>query len=114
MTYAWPCIQDLHDLEPLTSVHQYPGGSVRFVTSIETAAPSNSPLSEDTISRLIALWVVQRLDGDDLRESCEYLVDNFVWRNKKLSQSGSKPLKMLAAAKKGLKITKAKPVTLEE
>ncbi len=59
-------------------------------------------------------WVVQRLGGDDLRESCEYLVDNFAWRNKQLSQSASRPMKMLAAAKKGLTITKARPVTLEE
>jgi hypothetical protein len=114
MTYAWPCIRDLHDLDPLTSVHEQAGGAVRFVTSIETAAPEDAPLSEDTISRLIALWVVQRLDGDDLQESCEYLVDNFVWRNKKLNQPTSKPLKMLAAAKNGLTITKAKPITLEE
>jgi hypothetical protein len=102
----------LHSLDPLTSVHKHAGGSVRFITTIETTGPDRSPLTDDTISRLVALWVVQRLDGKELRESCDYLVDNFVWKNKKL-EAIPRPLKALAA-KRGLTITKAKPVVLEE
>lgn len=64
------------------------------------------------ISRLIALWVVQRLDGPELRESCDYLVDNFVWKSKRL-ELVPKTLRALAG-KRGLTITKAKPVILEE
>jgi len=85
---------------------------VRFVTKIETTGPEHSPLSDDMISRLIALWVVQRLDGPELRESCDYLVDNFFWKNKRL-ESAPRPLKALAA-KRGLAIKKARPVVLEE
>jgi hypothetical protein len=71
-------------------------------------------LPESALKRLVSLYVVQTLEEPFIDEVYNNLVDCYLWSTKSRNIDERPAPQQILGSKRGLRITKAKPVTIEE
>lgn len=69
----------LPDAGSITTIDTSPGRTVSFVTKIDVTGSPTGELPESAYRRMVAYFIVSKLNGEALRDACDSLVDNFIY-----------------------------------